>query len=163
MSRATQIAIITCMLAEQIELDGRNEAELADINRDGWGFREHLDAEGRRWIQHTGVVLTPSELTLAIQDAQRLVAGAAENLGGATIMTLRYHVELADDPGGEQAAALARAMDGSVLSTVRRYNGVSDLALIDINSDDRESFNALLDFEASENGTVVAWRISVPA
>ncbi len=78
------------------------------------------------------------------------------------ITTIRYHVELTDDPGGEQSDSLAQAMNGRVVSTVRRFDGINDLALIDIDADMRDSFEALLDVEASDNNSVIAWRTSLP-
>ena len=75
--------------------------------------------------------------------------------------TLRYHIEFADDPGGFDANSVAAAMDGTVISTVRNFNGTGDLALIDIDPSMRDDMESLLDYEATENESVIAWHTSI--
>ena len=74
--------------------------------------------------------------------------------------TIRYHVEFTDDADGFQAVSLAAAVDGTVHSTVRAFNGREDLALIDVDLDLRESMEAMLE-EELEAGRVTNWRTSV--
>ena len=49
-----------------------------------------------------------------------------------SMATIRYHVEMADDRGGFRSAALAESAGGTVRSTVPRFDGSHDLALIDV-------------------------------
>lgn len=71
----------------------------------------------------------------------------------------RYHVVFADDQGDFISTAIANSVpSGNLVSTVRRYDGLRDLALIDVAQDDCEDFEQILD----DNDSVLEYRTSEP-
>lgn len=56
---------------------------------------------------------------------------------------IRYSVEMSEDRGGLRSSALAHQI-GPVISTVNAYDGVRDLALIDVPTEDAEYFESML-------------------
>ncbi len=68
----------------------------------------------------------------------------------------RYHIEFAEDPGSFCAHSIAESVNGSVVSTTQKFNGVHDLAIIEI-EDTPEVVEYLEEMlEANEN--VVSYR-----
>jgi hypothetical protein len=71
---------------------------------------------------------------------------------------IRFHVELTDDRGSFASDAIAMTAGGTLVSTVGRYNGRSDLALIDVTEDHAEYLRELLE----DDDNVLSYRESNP-